>query len=242
MTSAASVASPRLNGHGAIDAGDDESSALEISTIRRDGATQHRRSLDEQLVALYVERMSEGSDFPPITVWREVSSYWLSDGFHRLAAAERVGLTHFRAEIRNGTLADAQWHSYGANSANGRPRSCEELQTVILCALEHPRAAALSNVEMARHLNIPEATLRRWRKRLSSPRGEDGVRTVRRGAQTYSINTGNHWCPVKYFAKPDKSSTVSGLRRFVPCRDLNGNWLQESVLRRRTMVHPRNGS
>src|SRR5450759_514687 len=46
-----------------------------------------------------------------------------------------------------------------------------------------------------------------------------------------------HWCPVKYFAKSDKALTVSGLRRFLPCRDLNGNWLQESVLRQRTMVH-----
>src|ERR1035437_4417626 len=46
-----------------------------------------------------------------------------------------------------------------------------------------------------------------------------------------------HWCPVKCFAKSDKALTVSGLRRFVPCRDLNSNWLQESVLRRRTMVH-----
>src|SRR5674476_842255 len=54
---------------------------------------------------------------------------------------------------------------------------------------------------------------------------------------TVPTATSIHWCPVKYFAKSDKALTVSGLRRFLPCRDLNSNWLQESVLRRRTMVH-----
>src|ERR1017187_708857 len=63
------------------------------------------------------------------------------------------------------------------------------------------------------------------------------ARTISSAATSNNIVNFNHWCPVKYFAKFDKALTVSGLRRFVPCRDLNGNWLQESVLRRRTMVH-----
>src|ERR1017187_3751122 len=35
-----------------------------------------------------------------------------------------------------------------------------------------------------------------------------------------------HWCPVKYFTESDKTLAVSGLRRYLPCRDLNGDWLQ----------------
>jgi len=36
----------------------------------------------------------------------------------------------------------------------------------------------------------------------------------------------HHCRPVKYFAAFDKPLTVSGLRRFLPCRDLNGDCLQ----------------
>jgi hypothetical protein len=42
----------------------------------------------------------------------------------------------------------------------------------------------------------------------------------------------SHQCPVKYFAEFDKALTVRGLRRLLPCRDLNGDWLQEPALRR----------
>jgi len=49
----------------------------------------------------------------------------------------------------------------------------------------------MSNRELAKHLNVPEATLRRWRNRLSSSHDADRVRVVRRGETTYSIRTDN---------------------------------------------------
>jgi hypothetical protein len=35
-------------------------------------------------------------------------NYWLADGFHRIAAAERLGHRDIRAMIRLGSLSDAQ--------------------------------------------------------------------------------------------------------------------------------------
>jgi hypothetical protein len=46
-----------------------------------------------------------------------------------------------------------------------------------------------------------------------------------------------HKCPVKHFVEPDKSLAISSLRRVLPCRDLNGDWLRRPALRRPTMVH-----
>jgi hypothetical protein len=138
--------------------------------------------------------MEEGVVFPPVRVWFDNSHYWLSDGFHRLAAAARIGLSRFPAYICDGSLSDALWDSYSANSLNGRARSAAERKAIILGALVHPDSAGMSNVQLARTLGLPEATLRRYRNCLSSSRDEDGqarLRTVNRQGTTYVLRIGN---------------------------------------------------
>ena len=133
--------------------------------------------------------MAEGFVFPPVSVWFDTDAYWLSDGFHRLAAAEKLGRTHFRASIRPGTLLDAQWHSYVANSGHGLRRTSADTRNIIQRALRHPKAGTMSTLEISRYLAIPEAPVRRWRNRLSSSSDEDGIRIVARGTSRYAIRT-----------------------------------------------------
>jgi len=137
----------------------------------------------------YAALMAEGVQFPPIKIWYDSTSYWLSDGFHRLAAARRQGSRTISAIIQQGSLIDARWDSYRANSEHGLRRTKRDLETVVARALKHPNAAKLSNVEIAKHLNMAEATLRRWRKRLSSSSDEDATRLVTRGERTYVLDT-----------------------------------------------------
>jgi hypothetical protein len=162
---------------------------LPITSIRRDGQTQHRSAKDPGLVAEYAALMECGVEFPPVTVWWDGQVFWLTDGFHRVAAAERLDFREISADIHRGDVMEARWDSYGANSAHGLRRTAEETKRVVGLALEHPKARALSNVELARHLHIPESTLRRWRKQLSGVDAEVAVRTVKRGAATYAIRT-----------------------------------------------------
>lgn len=169
----------------------DQSSVLEIRSIRLDGQTQHRLALDKTVVRQYSLLMEEGVALPPVTVWYDGDNYWLTDGFHRIAAAEQVGSPYVRAQVRLGSLSDARWDSYAANSDHGLRRKPVEIRAVVRLALQHPRAATLSNVELARHVNLPEATLRRWRKQLSSSPDEDKVRMVSRGGSTYALRTAN---------------------------------------------------
>jgi hypothetical protein len=56
--------------------------------------------------------MKDGTTFPPIRVWWDGSSYWLSDGFQRLAAAKQAGITEITCKIPEGSLTEAQWDSY----------------------------------------------------------------------------------------------------------------------------------
>jgi len=133
--------------------------------------------------------MKEGSVFPPIRVWYDGDYYWISDGFHRLAACELAGQTEIKCEVRHGSLDDARWDSYAANSTHGLNWSAAERQRIIQRALEHANAKLLSNVEIARHIGLPEATVRRWRHKLLG--SGDHRRLVTRGQTTYSLITTN---------------------------------------------------
>jgi hypothetical protein len=46
-------------------------------------------------------------------------------------------------------------------------------------------------MQIAKHLNVAEITIRRWRKRLSSTGGEDTVRLVSRRGTQYQQKTAN---------------------------------------------------
>jgi hypothetical protein len=162
---------------------------IPISSIRKDGQTQHRVAIDPALVAEYAERMQNGDVFPPVRVWWDRNEYWLSDGFHRAAAAEKAGCIEIAAEIRTGSVNDAQWDSFSANSCHGKRWSGPEGQQVIQLALAHPNATLLSNVDIAKYLHVSEKAIRRWRKVLSSAHAEDKVRFVTRGQSTYPIST-----------------------------------------------------
>ncbi len=163
--------------------------SLEICKIRKDGQTQHRSALQFSVIAEYAALMRAGVKFPPIRVWFDGADYWLSDGFQRVGACERIGVHHIKAEIHHGGLSDAQWDSYHANSTHGLRRTRADLEIVIRRALDHPKAATLSTVEIAKHLNLPEVTVRRWRRMLSSSYDEDKVRVVSRGKSTYLLKT-----------------------------------------------------
>jgi transposase len=162
---------------------------LPISSIERDPEMQHRLTPDPGLISEYAALMGDGTEFPPVIVWWDGQSYWLSDGFRRVAAAQLAGLSTVRAEIRTGTRQDALWDSYAANSTHGARRQPAETERVIRLALLHPASAGLSNVQIAKHLHVAEATVRRWRSRLSSPREEHTIRMVTRGGRTYCLST-----------------------------------------------------
>jgi adenylylsulfate kinase len=162
---------------------------LEISKIRTDGGTQSRLSLDLAVVQEYSELMEVGVEFPPVRTWFDGSEYWLVDGFHRVAAAMRIGGLKLSAEVHSGSLDDARWDSFSANSTHGIRRTAADIEAVIRQALGHPNSRHLSNNQIAQHLHVPEATFRRWRKRLSPSADEDTMRIAVRQGKSYLMQT-----------------------------------------------------
>lgn len=167
--------------------GDWEFRDLQIDRIRRDGRTQSRLKLDQNIIRDYAELMRIGARFPPINVWFDGASYWVSDGFHRIAAAEECRRRTISAKVFRGDLSDAQWSSYASNAAHGLRRTKADIEAIIANALDHPSARRLSTNQIAKHIGVPEATLRRWRKRLSSS-GDEDCRVAVRGLNAYTIH------------------------------------------------------
>jgi hypothetical protein len=159
---------------------------LDLAQIRRDGETQGRVNLDFEVVHEYAALLRVGAEFPPVRTWFDGTVYWLTDGFHRIAAAEATGNTRILAEVFEGTLAEAQWDSYASNSNHGLRRSRVDMEAILTKALQHPTGLKSSTNQLAKHLGVPEPTVRRWRKRLSSSNDEDSRFAVR-GGITYAI-------------------------------------------------------
>lgn len=163
---------------------------LDIASIRRDGGTQVRANLSGATIREYAAQMEAGDLFPPITVWYDGTSYWLSDGFQRAAAAEQIGRTSILAEVRRGSLSDARWSSYAANSRHGIRRSKEDILNAMRHALAHSNARMLSHNQLAKHLNVPETTFRRLLKKLPAPEARGTTCIVTRNGKCYEMNTG----------------------------------------------------
>ena len=160
---------------------------IPVGVIRMDGGTQPRAVLDFDAINDYSDAMSAGAKFPPVTAFYDGEHYWLADGFHRVRAAYAADFETIECDVRQGTLEDAQWFSFGANSSNGLRRTNEDKQRAVKSALTHPRAAGLSDNEIARHCGVTQPTVAHWRGKLglSSKILKIESRTVTRKGKTY---------------------------------------------------------
>lgn len=167
-----------------------ETIELAIASIRQDGGTQPRNQKDAATIADYHAAMTQGATFPAVEVFYDGTTYWLVDGFHRLTAAVQAGWTTFPAQIRQGTQADAQWHSFGVNAQHGLRRSAADRRRAVESALRHPYAVAKSNRELARHCQVDEKTVRTIRTTLETT-ADIPQSPTRTGADGRTINTRN---------------------------------------------------
>lgn len=141
---------------------------LELDKIRTDGGTQPRAALRIDVVEEYAELMRMGIEFPPVTVYFDGENYWLTDGFHRLKAARQARPGQpIEADVIQGSLSDAQWHSFGVNKTHGLRRSNEDKKRAVQAALNHPQAAGKSNGQIAAHCGVDEKTVRKYRNGMT---------------------------------------------------------------------------
>ncbi|WP_457583150.1 hypothetical protein [Ensifer canadensis] len=103
----------------------------EVAQIRAGGT-------DQGVVAEYAEAMEQGAIFPPVIIFGDESGYFAADGFHRIAAATRLGRAVIAAEVRQGTLRDAILYAAGANSTHGLRRTTADKRRAVTTLLRDP--------------------------------------------------------------------------------------------------------
>lgn len=135
-----------------------------------------RDRLDEFTVERYVEAWER---MPPVTVFEVEDRWLLADGFHRHAAAMKLGRRMISAEIREGTFADALDYVAGVNLFHGLPLSRSERRRAVEVKLRihHDR----SDRHLAEELGVSRELIAKTRKTLVDG-GQVPASTTRVGA------------------------------------------------------------
>jgi uncharacterized protein (DUF1015 family) len=77
---------------------------IPVSDLEQESIDRSRPHLDPDRVAYYVEHLDDSS---PVAVFNINGRFLLADGHHRVAAAEQLGRSTVRADVRAGELGDA---------------------------------------------------------------------------------------------------------------------------------------
>jgi len=102
--------------------------AIALNEIEMNPAVNIREQLDEETIQWYMTILD---DLPPIVVYHWNGTKLLADGFHRYAAAERLGRKQIATEVREGSREDAWIYAAVANFRHGRNLSLMERDRAI---------------------------------------------------------------------------------------------------------------
>ena len=149
---------------------------LKLSSIRIDGGTQARVSLNQTIVQEYAQNIADGDNFPEIVVFFDGSDYWLSDGFHRYFAYKSNKVEEVEVDLREGTKDDAILFGFQANKHRGLRMSHEDIRSIITRMIHHPFWGQWTNASIASHLGVSAMTVGRVKKTLETPKEDTKVK------------------------------------------------------------------
>lgn len=104
---------------------------IKLSQLNTTAGTQTREHLSDETVNDYAERMAEGDTFPPVTVFHDGTDHFLADGFHRVAAAQKLSHKQIDAAIVAGSRLTALEFSLGANINHGLRRTNKDKRNAV---------------------------------------------------------------------------------------------------------------
>jgi hypothetical protein len=140
-----------------------------------DVTIQQRVELDAATVADYAELYREGRDLGRITVFADEAAgcYWLSDGFHRCAAARPAGLTTLPAVVYPGGRREALLYATSCN-LHGKARSNADKKKSVLTLLQDAAWGRWSDNHIAKHTGVSQPFVSQLWKSLITVRNEQG--------------------------------------------------------------------
>ena len=159
--------------------------AVALAALALDARCQPRANMEPSLVDEYVESLQSGDTFPPITVFRDGEAFWVADGFHRVAAATRIGALSIDADVFDGDIRDAILYSVGANAIHGMRRRNLDKRRAVETLLNDPEWSQWSDREIARRCAVHHQLVATVRSSLDDSSSEPPA------TRTYTDRYGN---------------------------------------------------
>lgn len=106
---------------------------IDIEKITVDHDVQVRESTNTEVINDYAEDFEK---LPPIDVFYDGTTYWLSDGFHRIAAARKNRLKAIVCNVEDGGKIEAILHAAKANNTHGLRMSSKDKRRSVLSVLK----------------------------------------------------------------------------------------------------------
>jgi hypothetical protein len=148
---------------------------MNIGALVMDERLQSRTEINEGTVSEYAEAILEGADFPPVLVYFDGISYYLTDGYHRLLAHKRAEKVSILCNVVQGTLRDAVFHSTGVNTDHGMRRTYADKRKAVMTLLDDFEWEGMSNGQIAKHCHVSPTFVSDLRKGV----GKDTSDTVK---------------------------------------------------------------
>ena len=196
--------------------------SVQIEEIRIDPDVQSRQKLNCEVIREYSSAYQSGKAMPAVSVFQEGEWFWLSDGFHRVAAARDAGLQSILCEVRLGDKRTAILFSVGANAHRGLPRSNEDKRRSVRMLLSDSEWNQFSNREIGKIASVSHTLVAAIRNPLIAERQRENRANSSRkalGLESDSITNKSF----STYIKPD-------LSRGVPSSKIQASWeVKESI-------------
>jgi len=185
---------------------------ISLNDLSTDEGTQSRCEVNEETVLSYAQDLEDGATFPPVTVFQDGETYYLADGFHRVAAYREVKREEIEADIREGGRREAILFSVGANAAHGLRRTNADKRRAVEILLKDEEWSKWSDREIAKKCWVAPNTVGNGRRNLSAQNAQidpgSTTRTATRNGTTFQQKVRNS--SSKSLAPRKPSPPVSG--------------------------------
>jgi hypothetical protein len=164
---------------------------LPLDDLTLDDELRPRDRVSEAAVMEYAEAMAAGDEFPPVRAFTDGKTYWLADGWLRVAAGRAVGSEALPAEVSRGCWRDALIWSCSANATHGHRRTNADKRRSVMKMLADEEWSRWSDRQIARWCRVSAGLVCAVRADLgicaNEQMGEPGTRRVSRGGKEYDM-------------------------------------------------------
>lgn len=142
---------------------------ITLSDIVVDTTIQPRTDFNQSRVDDFINILRYGGTLEPVAVFNDGQIYWLSDGFHRLAAHRLVGAAQIEVNVHIGSFRDAILFAIETNAKHGIPLSLDERKKAATFLLSDPEWSMWSSRKIGQICGLDHKTVQKIRANYSHP-------------------------------------------------------------------------